>query len=127
MIFGSARLQIFEPTLDVRVPQAQVPYCHGTTSSPSLSGYSYTGRNTYTYNNGQPAKQGTCMYLDAPIAVPDVFLPNGGFVPTRINLTPQNVVPQPDCSRLGNNTCTWNTTAGLGYATPELTYITDPG
>ena len=114
-MFGSARLQLLEPSSSVRLPSGQVPYCLGSSSSAPLSGYSYPTSTTYAWNSapstGSP--QGTCLYLDAILAISDVFQPGGSMVPTRTSLTPQTVYPLPTCATLASPACVWNATTGL--------------
>lgn len=110
------------------MPAGQVPYCLGSNSSPPLSGYAYPPGGGYTWGGGPSAyPQGLCQYQDAILAIPDVFLPGGAFVPTRLSLTPQTVSPLPACNQLENPTCKWAATPGLPYATPQLVYVADPG
>ena len=126
-VFGSARLQLQEPNASVRMPAGQVPYCLGSNSSPPLPGYSYPPGGGYTWSGGPSAPQGLCQYQDAILAIPDVFLPGGAFVPTRLSLTPQAVGPLPACEQLASPTCEWGAKPGLPYATPQLVYVADPG
>jgi hypothetical protein len=123
VVFGSSRLQLLEPTPGNRIPYGQVPYCKGVTGT-NLSGYAFPGNNTYTYGGFQ-SNQGTCQYLDAANAIPDVYSSGGAYIPTRVTLTEQAVLPD-------DGTC-----EGLPYPPPtckfvatkppELTYVNDPG
>ena len=123
-VFGSARLQIYAPTPDVRVPAGQVPYCLGTSASQSLVGYTYPSIGTYSYSGASPSPQGTCIYADGPLAIPDVFQSGGGLIPTRLTLTPQSVGPQPLCAQLESMNCTWSPDPAN---VAELTYLPDAG
>lgn len=65
VIFGTARLQLREPSQSFRVPDGSVPYCSGVNVTiPRTQGYSFPNPGVYSYN-GQLSPQGQCVYFDA--------------------------------------------------------------